>query len=621
MAYVKNIWVDQDVERPKTYEVTNNQDGSITLTDSFGIVTELGTPVNATNMNHIEDGLADTDCTKYNAATTYNTGEWVTGFIDNEKAIYVSLTDNNLGNPLSDDTKWEKVEMGGGSTRNIGEIVASTIPLTDAGLHLLDGALMQYGSYEAFIDYIADVYENTKTYNPNAFTIVGSPTITSDGIASGFSSSNKVKVPYTFQSPSSFTIKGSFTFPSTIDTSAKHIVLGIARSGSDTFFMEYRAISGNVGVLIYSNGASSHGSLEYSLTNELPAIPDKTYNYTITVSGTSITLNVEGVTKSANNFYTATSTDYYVGCDRNGSNNFPGSLDLKQYSVTVGGVEVFSGTSIADFFCSESDWQTAVSTYGVCGKFVYDSTNSTVRLPKYNDKIYTGGGTAGVVGNGNSLGWTNGTDFGYCTVGGNSGSVFLKSDTVQTVGTTNTTSGHTYSSNYQSMGITPDLTKSGIIANLASITTALDGFYYIVVATSTKTNIQVDIDEIATDLNGKADVDLTNVNNAGYIKMAGASMPSNTKIVLTLGASDSTYIAPANGYFTLRKQGNTGQYIAMACHSSGVGLYSQFSASNTYAQVTIPVKKNDEVVVFYSASGATQYFNFIYAVGSESEAS
>ena len=59
MAYVKNIWVDQEVERPKTYEVTNNQDGSITLTDSFGIVTELGTPVNATNMNHIEDGIDD----------------------------------------------------------------------------------------------------------------------------------------------------------------------------------------------------------------------------------------------------------------------------------------------------------------------------------------------------------------------------------------------------------------------------------------------------------------------------------------------------------------------------------------------------------------------------------
>lgn len=61
MAYVKNTWVDQNVQRPKTYQVTTNQDGSITLTDDFGLVTELGTPVNATNMNHIEQGIYDND--------------------------------------------------------------------------------------------------------------------------------------------------------------------------------------------------------------------------------------------------------------------------------------------------------------------------------------------------------------------------------------------------------------------------------------------------------------------------------------------------------------------------------------------------------------------------------
>lgn len=59
MAYEKNLWVDQQVERPKTYEMTNNSDGSVTLIDSFGLVTELGTPVNADNMNHIEDGIAE----------------------------------------------------------------------------------------------------------------------------------------------------------------------------------------------------------------------------------------------------------------------------------------------------------------------------------------------------------------------------------------------------------------------------------------------------------------------------------------------------------------------------------------------------------------------------------
>lgn len=59
MTYVKTTWVDQNVERPKTYEMSTNSDGSVTLIDSFGLVEELGTPVNAVNMNHIEYGIAD----------------------------------------------------------------------------------------------------------------------------------------------------------------------------------------------------------------------------------------------------------------------------------------------------------------------------------------------------------------------------------------------------------------------------------------------------------------------------------------------------------------------------------------------------------------------------------
>ena len=36
----------------------------------------------------------------------------------------------------------------------------------------------------------------------------------------------------------------------------------------------------------------------------------------------------------------------------------------------------------SSIFTTESNWQNQVSQYGVCGKFVYNSTNKTVRLPK-----------------------------------------------------------------------------------------------------------------------------------------------------------------------------------------------------------------------------------------------
>lgn len=56
MAYVKNTWVDQ--EGQVRYRET--QDGDLKIfTPNYEQVTEIGTPVNADNMNHIEQGIAD----------------------------------------------------------------------------------------------------------------------------------------------------------------------------------------------------------------------------------------------------------------------------------------------------------------------------------------------------------------------------------------------------------------------------------------------------------------------------------------------------------------------------------------------------------------------------------
>lgn len=56
MSYTKNTWVDQagQVKYTKT-----DDDGYWILTPNYEDVTEMGTPVNATNLNHIEDGIAD----------------------------------------------------------------------------------------------------------------------------------------------------------------------------------------------------------------------------------------------------------------------------------------------------------------------------------------------------------------------------------------------------------------------------------------------------------------------------------------------------------------------------------------------------------------------------------
>lgn len=59
MSYVKTVWKDRDVEKPRTYTAEENGDGSLTFTPAPGEVTEAGTPLSAVNLNHLENGIAD----------------------------------------------------------------------------------------------------------------------------------------------------------------------------------------------------------------------------------------------------------------------------------------------------------------------------------------------------------------------------------------------------------------------------------------------------------------------------------------------------------------------------------------------------------------------------------
>lgn len=61
MAYVKTNWKDRVVERPNTYTMVDNGNGTITLTPVPGQIIERGTPLNAENLNKIEDAIVETN--------------------------------------------------------------------------------------------------------------------------------------------------------------------------------------------------------------------------------------------------------------------------------------------------------------------------------------------------------------------------------------------------------------------------------------------------------------------------------------------------------------------------------------------------------------------------------
>ena len=59
MAYVKTDWKNREVERPRTFTLVENPDGTVTLIPAEGEVYEQGTPIVATVMNNMEDGIEE----------------------------------------------------------------------------------------------------------------------------------------------------------------------------------------------------------------------------------------------------------------------------------------------------------------------------------------------------------------------------------------------------------------------------------------------------------------------------------------------------------------------------------------------------------------------------------
>ena len=157
----------------------------------------------------------------------------------------------------------------------------------------------------------------------------------------------------------------------------------------------------------------------------------------------------------------------------------------------------------ANYFCSESEWQDSVETYGVCGKFVYDSVNNTVRLPKITGFVEGASGVANL-GDLTQAGLPNitGTARGSirADINGMSGaftSGWTEGEAIQYGGGSYGTS--------NSFGFDASRSSS-IYGNSPTVQPqSVKALYYIVVATSTKTDIQVDIDEVVTDLNNKVD--------------------------------------------------------------------------------------------------------------------
>jgi len=334
--------------------------------------------------------------------------------------------------------------------RNIGEVVTSTIPLTDAGLHLLDGSLISgSGVYAEFVKYIANIYDNN-----SVDTVFKTPTLTENGVMGG----NSFAVSMSDGNTNAWKFFNSSNANPALTNAIEYIQIYSPNPLKITSFFA------GLGVWIVSSGSTP--STFYTASND--------------------GINWDSISSLSENI------NYYSYYRMN--------FSWEQESIaTLSSDFSLNATykTSSNCFCIESDWQNSVTTYGVCGKFVYDSVNNTVRLPKITGFTE---GTTDV----NTLG--NLTEAGLPNI---EGSIYIKTSSGGTA-----SGAFTFSS--ENTGVTPSGTNKdkNVWANLnASRSSSIYGnsdtvqpqsvkvLYYIVVANKTKTDIEVDIDNIATELN------------------------------------------------------------------------------------------------------------------------
>ena len=127
---------------------------------------------------------------------------------------------------------------------------------------------------------------------------------------------------------------------------------------------------------------------------------------------------------------------------------------------------------------------------------------------------------------------------------------------------------------------------------------------------------QFQVDTVDSVVNSNA----SNFSQAGRSYLSGLGMPSGRYIDLTLGASGSTYTAPANGYFVLWSSLNNDQYNRyIAIHKlnqSTAGssfAYEAIVPNNYQIPLAAPVKQGEIIKIYYTIG--TAMFRFYYAEG------
>ena len=234
------------------------------------------------------------------------------------------------------------------------------------------------------------------TFDLSKFTVVGSPNITSDGIASGFSSSDYLTKTIDYTSASTWELRIPFKTGADV-TNAQRPIDNNA-FGATSIFIQISGGKAQLGLSINSTPILTTANGVFDVvpnTNYLVKIgyDGRSYYWKYNAGESDIEGNVV-----PSDILLGTSLTHRFGCSFEGTSQvFTGSIDLRQFSITVDGVEVFNGNKTGIDTIKPNNYTVVgtptISSDGVASGFssgnylrtnslTFDSTKSyTIDLP------------------------------------------------------------------------------------------------------------------------------------------------------------------------------------------------------------------------------------------------
>lgn len=581
---------------------------------------------------------------EYDAGTTYYTGSWCKGVDDaGQRSIYESLVDDNLGNPLTDETKWKKVQLGGGSNY-VGQLIPALFPIenelgvTPREIHLTDGTTIssvEYSGFAAWLDKIVAKYpafSKTEEEWQALKTQYGEvPCFVID------KSAETIRLPLIVNPIKGVTDLSQLA--KMIEAGLPNItgnlidLIGGINSSSNGAFVQTRKENGKLygtnsgpNWTDFNFDASKSNSIYGNSDTVQPQQPTGCYYL---VLATGVDQNVKEVQEiqlnTPYNLLDIKWSDKILNNpswlrsmgQANSNEIYPAVYNfiLEQYNSgedtqeTVGGQEITfrRGTNEMKITTNKAAYDAIYAATGSSWYYVLDTSSQEFYLPRSNNFLQFAAENPGdfnEAGLPNITGKTSHITTDYTTNAWVGTGAFYKDSSQANLGSPS-------SSGHYAVAIGFDASKSNSIYGSSDTVqpASTNGFLYFYVG-ETIVNPQL-IDA------GKALEKLAEKVNSQ--QAANAAMPGDKYVDLTLQASGTTYTAPADGYFTINAtSGGTDKFVYMNNTTNSLCTISHVPKPGNTPMLFLPAKKGDVVKIGYDITGKSQ-FRFVYAQGAAND--